>query len=109
MADTKLFKVIVAFEDGVMCSCDAVEYEGAAWLVPKWLPYPNEGYAKPERMIRLDQFQYQRLDPPAAGPGPFARADFLVTDPLPKTLFVGELSSQLKERYVVLDKPDAKF
>jgi len=109
MTDTTEFKVIVGFEDGVMGSCSAVEYQDAIWLVPKWLPFPDEGYAKPERMIRLDQFQHQRFDSPVAGPGPFEGADFAVNDPLPRTLFFGELTSQLKARYVVLDKPDAKF
>jgi hypothetical protein len=109
MADSLTFKVIVGFEDGVMAECGAVEYQGAIWLVPKWLPHHTEGYATPERMIRLDQFRHQRFDPPATGPGPFAGADFAVNDPLPKTLFHGELSSQLKARYVVLERPDAKF
>jgi hypothetical protein len=109
MADSKTYKVIVIFEDGVPGACGAIDFEGAIWLVPKWLPFPNEGYTKPERMIRLDQFQNQKFDPPAKGPGPFAGADFGINGPLPKMLFFGELTQQLKSKYVVLDRPDVKF
>jgi hypothetical protein len=113
MADVRLFKVIVAITDvgttdGTLETFAAIKHQGAVWLVPKWLPHPEEGYAKPERMIRLDQFQYQRFDPPVAV-GPFAGADFAVNAPLPKALFFDELSQQLKARYVVLDRPDLKF
>jgi len=108
MPDVRLFKVAVMVDDR-LGTCPAVEYEGAVWLVPKWLPLPNEQGAKPERMIRLDQFRYQRFDPPATGPGPVAGIDFAINDPLPKALFDGELSSQLTARYIVLDKPDVTF
>jgi len=60
-------------------------------------------------MIRLDQFRFQKHDPPVGGTGPFAGADYSINDPLPKMLLTGELTPQLKSRYVVLDKPDAKF
>jgi hypothetical protein len=108
MADTPVYKVIVGFEDGTLAHCGAVEHEGAIWLVPTWLPFPDEGYTKPERMIRLDQFQFRRHDPPLRG-GNFEGANYTINDPLPKALLTGELSQQLKSRYVVLDKPDAKF
>jgi hypothetical protein len=98
----KTLKVIVGFENGVMGECGALEYEGAIWLVPKWLPFPLEGYTKPERMILLDQFRYQSFPQPAD-------ADFAINDPLPRDLFFGELSQAIKDKYVVLDKPDAKF
>ena len=109
MADSKTFKVIVGFKDGQLGLCGAVEYEGAVWLVPTWLPNHAEKYTTPERMIRLDQFRYDHFDPPATGPGPFAGADFAIRDPLPKELFHDELTEKLKAQYVVLDKPDAKF
>ena len=101
MADSKSFKVMFGFEDGVLSDCEAVEYQGAVWLVPKWLAFPDKGYTKPERMIRLDQFQHQRFDPLAVGPPPFDGADFGINGPLPGALFDGKLTSKLKERYVV--------
>ena len=114
MADVRLFKVIVAITDvgttdGTLETFAAIKHQGAVWLVPKWLPHPEEGYAKPERMIRLDQFRHQIFDPPASGPGPLTGADFAINEPLPRALFDGELTQQLKSRYVVLDKPDARF
>jgi len=109
MADTKLYKIIVGFEDGVMGTCAGIDHGGAVWLVPSWLPFPEEGYAKPERMIRLDQFQFQTFDPPATGPGQMAGADFAVNDSLPKVLFFGEPSRQQRRRYGILMRPDLKF
>lgn len=109
MPDTKEFKIILGFEKGEMATCSAIEYEGAIWLVPKWLSFHSEGYTKPERMIRLDQFQFQRFDPPAKGPGPLAGADFGINDPVPKALFHGPLTDKLKAQFVVLEKPDVKF
>lgn len=108
MPDTKLYKVIVMI-DGVASAIAGVDFEGAIWLVPNWLPFQSEGYTKPTRMVRLDQFQSRRFVPPATGPGPFAGADYAVSDPLPKELFVGELTPQLEKQYVVLDRPDVKF
>jgi hypothetical protein len=108
MSDTQ-FKVIVILEDGVSGPCSAVEYQDAIWLVPKWLPCSDAEYAKPERMIRLDQFRYQRIDPPVAGEGPLAEADFVIDDPIPRALFEAPLTPQLASRFSVLDRPDATF
>jgi hypothetical protein len=109
MTDIRLYKVIITFEDGAVAHCAAIDYQGAIWLVPKWLPSPDERYTKSERMIRLDQFKHQRYDPPAPGPPPFDGADFALNEPIPRALIDGELSQKLKERYAVLDKPDVKF
>ena len=108
MTGTKEYKVVIGFENGAMGQCGAVEYLGAIWLVPKWLPLPD-GYARPERMIRLDQFRFQKFDPPAAAPAVFVGANFAINDALPRVLFDGEISQQLRDNYVVLEKPDAKF
>lgn len=108
MVQTKLYKVIVIV-DGILSTIAGIEYEDAIWLVPEWLPFPSEGYTKPTRMIRLDQFQFRRFDPPTTGDGPLAGADFAVNDPLPKKLLVGSLSPRLRKRFVVLDRPDVRF
>jgi hypothetical protein len=109
MNDTPFYKAIIAFENGVVTDCGAVQYLGAIWLVPKWLPEPDGKHAKPERMIRLDQFRHQVFEPPATGPDPWTGANFGLNDPLPRTLFDGVLTPQLKRQYVVLDRPDALF
>jgi hypothetical protein len=108
MSDT--YKALVIFEDGVMANCAAVKYQGTIWLVPKWLREPDGKSAKPERMIRLDQFRHQVFDPPANGPDPLMLdTNFAVNDPLPRSLVDGALTQQLKTRYIVLEKPDIVF
>jgi hypothetical protein len=69
MTDSKTYKVVLIFEDGALAPFGAIDFEGAVWIVPTWLPFPSEGYTKPERMIRLDQFQFQKFDPPAMRSG----------------------------------------
>ena len=108
MPHTPLFKVVFGLPDGRMTHCPAVQYEGQIWLVPKWLPFPDEGYMKPERMIQLAQFRHLKFDPPAKGNPIFDGANFGISDPVPIELIEGDLS-KLKDKYVVLDKPDAKF
>jgi hypothetical protein len=119
MSDTRLYKAIVGFENGSFAACNAVEYQGAIWLVPKWLPSHDESVSTPERMIRLDQFRYQRFEP-ARGPGQFAGceyeiacrlggADFLLNDTVPRSLLHEDLTDRLRALYVVLERPDAKF
>jgi len=109
MTDTRVFKVFFMFDAGDAATCSAIEYKGAIWLVTKWLPFHAEGYTKPERMIRLDQFQHERFDPPATNPGPLQGTDFGIRDPVPKALFLGDLTDKLKAQYVVLERPDVKL
>lgn len=108
MEGPNVYKVIVMV-DGRVSLCGAIDYEGAIWLVPKWIPFPDEGYAKPERMFRLDQFQHQVIDPPATGPGPLAGANFGINEPLPKKLFFGKISPKLEKKYGVQFHPNVKF
>jgi hypothetical protein len=104
MPDTKLFKVTIAFEgEAELFHCGAIEYQGAVWLVPKWLPMQSEGYTMPERIIRLDQFQHQRIELPSGD------VDFAINVPVPRALFVGPIPQELKEKYVVVERPDIKF
>jgi hypothetical protein len=109
MADSKYYKIIFGFENGQMNACGGIEHEGKIWIVPTWLPHPDEGYAKPERMIPLNLFRFQKFDPPPTGPGEFAGADFAINDPLPKRLVHGEPTRQQMRKYGVLMNPDLKF
>lgn len=109
MPDSKTYKIIVMMEDGELHVIGGVDFEGAIWLVPEWLAFQSQGYTKPERMIRLDRFQFQAFVPPAKGPGPFAGADFAIPGPLPKALFYGEIPQQLKDTPGVRIAPDIKF
>jgi hypothetical protein len=100
MADVKLLKVMMALEGNpAIFECPAIEYEGAVWLVPRWLPMPEDGYAMPERLIRLDQFAHQKLGAPGDP------ADYAINIPVPNALFEGPISRELKAQFVVLDRP----
>jgi hypothetical protein len=104
MQDVKILKVMIAVEGEThIFECAAIEHEGAVWLVPRWLPMPDEGYAMPERLIRLDQFAHQKLGQPGDP------ADFAINVPIPKVLFEGPISQQLKAQFDVLDRPDIRI
>jgi hypothetical protein len=105
MAVTQLIlKVMLSVEgDANIFECDAIEHEGAVWLVPRWLPTQDDGYTMPERLIRLDQFAHQRLAQPSDP------ADYAVNAPIPKVLFEGPISVKLQEHFAVLDRPDIRL
>jgi hypothetical protein len=105
MSETKTFKAAFPLEgESHVFQCTAIEFEGRIWLVPNWLSSPDGKYTMPERIILLEQFQHQRLDPP----GPTGE-NFVVNVPIPKALFEGRVSHELKEKYVVIERPDIKF
>jgi hypothetical protein len=100
VADGKLLSVMMALEgDPDIFECLAIEHEGAVWLVPRWLPMPEDGYAMPERLIRLDQFAHQKLGEPGDP------ADYSINLPIPNALFEGPISPELRAQFVVLDRP----
>lgn len=100
MADAKLLKVMMALEgEPRIFECPAIEYDGAVWLVPRWLPMSEEGYVMPERLIRLDQFAHQKLGQPEDP------ADYAINVPVSKALFEGSISPELMAQFVVLDRP----
>ena len=104
MANDKLLKVMMSLEgEPRIFECSAIEHEGAFWLVPRWvLLAEDEGYAMPERLIRLDQFAHKKLDQPGDP------ADFTINVPVPRKLFEGPVSRELQEQFVVLDRPNVK-
>jgi hypothetical protein len=104
MSEIKTFKAVFPLEgEGQIYQCTAIEFEGQIWLVPNWLLSPDGKYDMPERIILLAQFQHQRLDPP----GPTGE-EFVVNVPIPKALFEGPIPHELKEKHVVIDRPDIK-
>jgi hypothetical protein len=79
-----------------------VENKGELWIVPTWLPEPDGEYAKPERAIQLRQFPFETF-------GPLAQFQFGIRELLPKELFFGELTSTLKNNYIVVSGPNWRF
>lgn len=104
MCDFNLLTVLISLEGKPdIFDCSAMEYEGAVWLVPRWLNTPDDGYAMPERLIQLDQFAHQKLEQ-TGDP-----ADFILNIPLSRALFEGPITHQLKLLYVVLDRPNVRL
>lgn len=76
----KVYKVLMSFDDASkILIADAIEDEGAFWLVPEWLGRHPSGPLVPERMIRLDR---ESLRPVPAG----YEQDFFLSAPLPAIL-----------------------
>lgn len=46
---------------GQVTTCDALEYQGDVWLVPKWIDTPAAGTRQPERMIRTPKAALQSI------------------------------------------------
>ena len=77
---------------------DAIEYEGAIWLVPHWIEFLDEGVMKPTRIVRLDRLVHQKAS--------VSGVEYLVNEPLPKSLFETQKPGQLAAQFVVIEAPD---
>lgn len=96
----KILKTLMPSDEGLFL-CDTIEYEGGLWLVPEWIDgIPSKGYSKPARIIQITYLPKS---------GPFGKADFLLQNPLPKGVFEGNVPSELKSVYVVIENPDIVF
>lgn len=84
--------------DGSIYKVDAIEYEGAIWLVPHWIEFLHEGVMKPTRIVRLDRLVHQKVG--------VAGSEYIVNEPLPKSLFETRKPEQIPARYVVIESPD---
>ena len=99
----EIFKVTVSFDNnGNIYKADGIEYEGAIWIVPKWLNYPSQGNKKPERIIRLqkDETQYTPNS---------SMQLYLAMYPLPAILETALNQSEIPEGYAVQFLPDLAF
>ena len=94
----KVFKVLVGTDVGTIDKVDAIEHDGALWLVPMWLENPVEGLRKPMRMIRLDG--------PLQDAKGFGDADYILSSGhIPKSVLESKTAEQAVG-FVVLDLPD---
>ena len=85
--------------DGDIQSMDTIEHEGAFWLVPEWLDFPARGISMPRRIVSLATLRHERMS---------GKPDFLVSDPVPRFVFDGEVPSQIKHMYIVRDLPEIR-
>ncbi len=99
----KILKTLVYFSgdlefQGQICAMDTIEFEGKMWLVPVWLDNREEGFSYPARIILLDTLPHEKSRSPLE--------DFLLTDPLPKAVFDGQVPPESELDYVVVERPD---
>src|SRR2546429_8845952 len=93
-ADLIPFRATVLFDDEVK-HLDIVTYRGKAWLVAGWFVMPSEGLRKPERLICLSPLE--REVPSEQQP------EFVVTYPIPMSVYSGPIPPELADAYEVLD------
>jgi hypothetical protein len=91
----KIYEVMVV-SDGEALMLDAIQHEGAYWLVPQWIEDTARKQRKPARVIRLDG-----LAPLARQPGD--DCDFFVLQPMSKALLFGDPSPEEQQQYLILD------
>jgi hypothetical protein len=67
--------LVIGVDDGGISKCDAIEFDGKLWLVPRWLDFPAQGLTKPARLVRFDTLLHQ------ATPNSPQEADYVLTSP----------------------------
>lgn len=97
----KVYTTKVLLDDGIS-HFDTIEYEGGRWLVPGWIDSQSEGWSMPERIIRVDLL-------PGGKAGASSAADFLLHDPIPRSLLNGQIPKELEGRVSVIELPDIRI
>lgn len=91
---------ILAYPDGThhVHTTDVIEFRGTFWLVPEWLDNRVQKLTKPVRIVSLATLPHSRT-------GRF----FVVNDPIPKSVFDGQIPPQEAGKFVVIENPDISF
>ena len=78
---------------------DTISHDGALWLVPLWIDFPDEGVKRPLRIIRLTGLPFQVM--------PLGwKAAFLLNTPIPAELLRRPAPARIPQRFVVVEAPD---
>src|SRR5581483_11902391 len=89
-------KTLVWIDDGRIEPVDTIEHDKKLWLVPVWLDMPALRRKRPQRAIRLDSLPYEKgSDHP--------KADFVLNETLPKSLFDPSPWDKQETRFEVMD------
>jgi hypothetical protein len=82
----RVSKTVVPFsDDGSFAIVDTIEFDGALWLVPKWIDDLPRGRSTPERIVLLDGLV--RSNPhPSEG-----TAQYVVSRSIPKAVLYGPI------------------
>ncbi len=94
---TKILKTMVAIQSEGIFLCDTIEYEGKLWLVPEWLDNPSKGYSMPARIICLTFLPHTHG---------FSEDEFVLQNPIPKSVFDGHIPLELRNSYIVIENPE---
>lgn len=103
MADKiRRFKTMVMLADKPgLVTIDTIECEGKLWLVPKWLEFPDERCSRPERMVRIDQFDHQEM--------PGWETASLLRKPIPTAVLHGVSDEQMPTGFEIRFQPDVSL
>ena len=85
--------------DGKIMSMDVIEHQGAFWLVPEWLDNIAEGVSMPRRIVSLATIPHEKMS---------GNPDFVVSYPVPKSVFDGTAPSEIASVYVVKELPEIR-
>lgn len=92
-------------DDGQILICDTIEHEGGLWLVPEWRINKTQRWRTPIRIILIDQLRHQRM----RGSLSHRKADFLLTDTMPKSVLDGPSHSSGGVELELGESPDIHF
>jgi hypothetical protein len=102
----KILKALVTgVEDGGISKCDAIEFDGKLWLVPRWLDFPAQGLTKPARLVRFDTLLHQETP---SSPSP-QEADYVLNQPIPGELLEIRTPKQPILGFEFLELPEVSF
>lgn len=94
-----VIKVAIRIADDLSWKiCEAIEYQGALWLVTRWLENRDLGIAKPERIIQLAGLDLRR--------SPVPSADWVLSTPIPKICFQLESDQLTPAPFFSIPHPD---
>lgn len=81
--------------------CPTLTYQGKKWLASPWIDNSATGKSRPERIVCLDLLEHQKSTHP--------RYQYVLTRPIPKSVFEGEIPPAAKGIFVVVENPPIEF
>lgn len=99
----KVARVTLSDEDGLngkICDVDVIEHGGQHWLVGDWIDNPSRKVTMPARIVLLDVIPHDRAE---------GSPRYVVSGPIPRSIFDGHVPPGLETQYVVIERPDIKL
>ena len=91
-------QIIVAADVHEIHMCDVIEHAGQFWLVPEWFDSPDGLVTRPERIVSLATMEHQRTKGIVV--------EFVVNNPIPKSVLFGQPSPEEACKYGVVAFPE---